>query len=435
MDEVPGARLWHAARPHSLLLGTETWDHERARQERGEALAELNGWTDEERDSWLAATAPAPVQLRFELLRDGRRVAGGERPVLPGDAVTLGRSAWMPVVHDFNIEIAQTASIADPEIRPSFTGAQCGAVILPVADRGWWMELAFAMSTPDPSDAALDLGSPGMQGKRRDARQILEFSGSLLLTPGQASEVQLPDDYLLRMQIDASPGVGQQAAGRAIRVDAPTLGLDPGMQGLLENFSGAVLWADPTGLLLLDADTGGRAAAEILRAAAAVPQLEIQLRQAEGDAAGEALLGLRGISGRSYHFATGLALDAVVDWEVEVASSSRAADPMFERLFAGWSGSVEARVFLGEVAASKCRLLYTELDVQHGEELVLAEGIPAAGDRLALPAVSGRLDQIRRLAQPLEFMGALADFRISNQASGADGAARSVEMTVLTVAE
>ena len=102
-------------------------------------------------------------------------VAASEQPVLPGSPVTLGRASATEMVHDFQVEIAQTSSVADPEMRPSFRGMQAGLVVLPVADRGWWVELAFASATHDPSDAEIDMGSESLAGKRRDAL-LGEFS-------------------------------------------------------------------------------------------------------------------------------------------------------------------------------------------------------------------------------------------------------------------
>lgn len=427
-ETIEAGQLWHAARPHAALLGTEDFDYDRARRERAQALAELNGWSRDERDAWLAATAPRPVGLEFEVTQNGKVIAQAAQPVLPGHPVTLGQASATGLVHDFQVEIAQTSSVADPEMRPSFTGMQVGMVALPVADRGWWVELAFASSTADPSDEEINLGSEGMAGKRRDARRIVEFSGALLLAPGEVGGVQLPDGMMIRVTLADAPGPGQQAAGRAIRVDVPTLALDPGMQGMLESFESAVVWADPSGLLLLDADTGARAAGELLRAAAAAPTVSIGLRSAQGEGEAEWLLGLRGVSGRDYHFASGLAGDSIVDWDVEVASAARIADPIFHRLLGGWSGSVGADLTAGEVRESRCDVKHTTLEPGQGQELVLAAPLPGSGDGVGLPGLYGRVDQIDRTVQPFRFRGPLARCQISSRVDG--GPDRKVELTV-----
>lgn len=434
-ERIEAGQLWHAARPHAALLGNEEFDFARARQDRAEALAELNGWSAEERDSWLAATAPRPVGLRFEVLQEGEALATAEQPILPGAPVTLGPASSLALVHDFQVEIAQTASVADPEMRPAFTGVQVGVLVLPVADRGWWVELAFASSVADASDEAIDLGAEGMDGKRRDARRIVEFSGALLLAPNEQGTVQLPGGLQLRLSLDDAPGPGQQAAGRAIRVDVPTLSLDPGMQGMLDDFESAIVWADPSGLLLLDADTGARAASELLRAAAAAPSVAIGVRTAQGDQASELLLGLRGLSGRDYHFASGLAADSIVDWDVEVASAARIADPIFHRLFSGWAGSVGADLMMGEVRESRCAIEHTSLDPSQGQDLVLAAPIPGSGDGVGLPGLYGRVDQIKRSAMPFRFRGPLASCKLSASRGAGSSGARSLELNVSASSE
>ena len=427
-ETLQAEQLWHAARPHEALLGAGDFDFARARADRADALAELNGWSSEERDSWLAATAPRPVGLRFEVLQDGKVVASAAQPILPGSPLTLGQASAKGLVHDFQVEIAQTSSVADPEMRPAFTGMQLGMVAVPVADRGWWVELAFASSEVHASDEAIDLGSEGMAGKRRDARSVVEFSGAILLAPGEPGTVQLPDGLQFRVTLDDAPGPGQQAAGRAIRVDVPTLAFDPGMQGMLESFESAVIWADPSGLLLLDADTGARAAGELLRAAAAAPTVTVGLRAQEGEGDSELLLALQGISGRDYHFAAGLAVDSIVDWDVEVASAARIADPVFHRMIDGWTGSIGADFTMGGVRESRCDVQHTTLTPSHGQELVLAAPLPGSGDGVGLPGLYGRVDQLNRAVQPFRFRGPLASCKLESRIG--DGPGRSVEMTV-----
>lgn len=427
-EAIESEQMWHAARPHAALLGNGDFDYARARQERADALAELNGWSREERDSWLAATAPRPVGLVFEVYQGRQLVAASEQPVLPGSPVTLGQASATEVVHDFQVEIAQTSSVADPEMRPSFTGMQAGLVVLPVADRGWWVELAFASAAQDPSDAEIDMGSESLAGKRRDARQIVEFSGALLVTPGEPAGVQLPGGMMIRLTLADAPGPGLQAAGRAIRVDVPTLSLDPGMEDMLASFESAVVWADPSGLLLLDADTGARAAGELLRAAAAAPSVSIGLRTAQGDAEEEWLLGLRGVSGCDYHFAAGKAVDALVDWDVEVASAARIADPTFHRLLSGWSGTVGADLVMGEVRESRCDVRHTTVRAGQGQELVLAAPLPGSGDGVGLPGLRCRIDQMQRAVQPFRFRGALATCTLRSLQG--DGPARTLELVI-----
>lgn len=425
--EMEPERLWHAARPHQALAGQEDWDFAQARADRAEALAEINGWSRSEKEAWLVATAPKPIVLRYRVTQGDQVITSGEQPILPGTPVTLGHAVHRRVVADFNVEIAQNSSVVDPDVRLAFTGAQIGLVAVPVAGRGWWLETCMVFAQPG-KPALIDLGNPGMVGKSRDERTMQEFSGPILLNPQQERVIELANGMRVQLQIDAAPGPGQQAAGRAIRVDVPTVNLDAGLQGILDDFDSSIVWAHPSGMLLLDADTGARAAGEILRAAAEATLVDLRATVREGEAAG--LLQLRGIAGRDYHFAAGRAMDVLADWDVEVASRSRMADPQFDRVFLGWSGKIGAEAIAGALAESRCDVARSGRLSQQLTGLVLSPEQPGADGQDGLPAVLGMLDQMSSWSVRFQFAGPLEDFKASRSMPSEADAAGGIELSL-----
>jgi hypothetical protein len=407
--EMEPERLWHFARPHRALTGQGDWDFAQARADRAEALADFNGWSRDEQSSWAAATAPKPVMLRYRITQGDQQLSAGAQPILPGSPVTLGHAVQRRVVADFNVEIAQNSTIADPDVRLAYTGAQVGLVVVPLAGKGWWLETCVVIARADES-GTINLGYPGMVGKSRDERFIQEFSGSLLLTPQVEQTIELANGIQLQFSIEEAPGPGKQAAGQAIRVDVPTLGLSDGLDQVLEDFASSIVWAHPSGLLLLDAASGARAADEILRVAGQAAWVDLHIQAVGVGEASEGLLKLRGIAGREYQFASGRAADILSDWDVEVASRARLADPQFERIFVGWSGSMGADLIGVALGASRCNVVRSGVLDPQSVQLVLAAAEPGADGQDGQPAVTGMIDQIARWSTRFQFDGPIEEY-------------------------
>jgi hypothetical protein len=425
--EMEPKRLWHQAKPHPALTGGDDWDFAQARAERAEALADLNGWDREERRAWASATAPKPIVLRYQMTRGEETLSRGEQPILPGAPVTLGHAIEQRVVADFNVEIAQNSSIADPDIRFAFTGAQVGLLAVPVAGKGWWLETCVVVARQGES-GTINLGNPGMVGKSRDERILQEFSGSVLLLPQAEHVIELGDGVKLSMTIDAAPQAGKQAAGQAIRVDVPSLGLSDRLDPVLEAFDSSIVWAHPSGLLLLDADSGGRAADEILRIAAQSSLVDLELKSDEESTSG--VLKLRGIAGREYHFASGRAADIIADWDVEVASRARLADPQFDRIFIGWSGSMSADLVAGALAASRCNVVRAGVIDPQPVSIVLAAAEPGADGQDGQLAVAGVYNQLRRWTTRFQFDGPIEEYTSQRSVPQEARASGAVRLTV-----
>ena len=425
--ELEPERLWHYARPHRVLTGQGDWDFAQARVDRAEALADINGWDREEREAWAAATAPEPVQLRYRITQGDQVLSGGMQPILPGTPVTLGHAMQRYVVADFNVEIAQNSSIVDPDIRPAFTGAQVGLVAVPLPGKGWWLETCVVIASRGES-GTIDLGNPGMVGKSRDERMIQEFSGSILLTPQAEQTIELGDGIKLQFTIDEAPGPGKQAAGQAIRVDVSSLALSDDLDQVLEDFDSSIVWAHPSGLLLLDADSGSRAADEILRIAGQASTVDLQL-QSSSDST-EGLLKLQGVAGREYLFASGRATDILADWAVEVASRARLADPQFERIFIGWSGSMGAELVGGALAESQCSVVCSGVLNPQAVPLVLAAAEPGADGQDGQPAVTGMINQLSCWSTRFHFNGPLEEYTATRSVPQEARESGSISLTV-----
>jgi hypothetical protein len=407
--EFEPERLWHVARPHQALMGREDWDFAQARAERAEALADLNGWDREESRAWANATAPKPVVLRYRITQGEQVLSAGEQPILPGSPVTLGHAMQRHVVTDFNVEIAQNSSIVDPDVRLAFTGAQVGLVAVPLAGKGWWLETCVVIASHGES-GTIDLGHPGMLGKSRDDRIIQEFSGAILLTPQAATTVELGEGIQLQFTIDQAPASGKRAADRAICVDVPSLGLSDGLDQVLEDFDSSIVWAHASGLLLLDADSGARAADEILRIAGQASAVDLQLQSLGDSSVG--LLKLRGIAGREYQFASGRAADILTDWDVEVASRARLADPQFDRVFLGWSGSMGADLTAGALTESRCDVVRSGVLSSKSIPLVLAAEEPGADGQDGQSAVTGMIQQFSCWSTRFQFAGPMEEYTV-----------------------
>lgn len=386
--------LYHALRPSIGLLGRGDANLATARQERAEALAELNGWTDAEREEWLEATRPVPVTVRYSLSRGDQRLAMGTRPMIPGKPVSLGTSTARPVVHDLQVEIAQSSTVADPIVVPSYVGAEVGLLIVPCGTGGWWVEFAGTAAERADEPMKLELGSGSMSGKTRDAKTVAEFGGAALLPAGQTRRWTFPGGLVLELTVEGSLPAVMQAAGRAIRVDLQTLPFDPGLATVLDDYRGSLLWAHPSGLLLLDAETGERAAAELARALAEVPEVAVMASVEDATKHGGTLLEGRFVGGRAVQFAIGQAMDVLVDWDVEVASSSRNADPEFERVFDGWAGQVSLHAMPGEAPRFDWQSTRSHALLKKGKELFLGAAEPLPGEGLPRPPIQARIDTL-----------------------------------------
>jgi hypothetical protein len=178
----------------------------------------------------------------------------------------------------------------------------------------------------------------------------------------------------------------------------------------------------------LDADSGGRAADEILCIAAQSSLVDLELKSDEESTPG--VLKLRGIAGREYHFASGRAADIIADWDVEVASRARLADPQFDRIFIGWSGSMSADLVAGALAASRCNVVRAGVIDPQPVSIVLAAAEPGADGQDGQLAVAGVYNQLRRWTTRFQFDGPIEEYTSQRSVPQEARASGAVRLTV-----
>lgn len=407
------AGLWHHMRPHEALTAQDAWDFARARRDRAEMVAELNGWSEIAAAEWLRKTAPRPVTLNYRLSQGERVLAAGQESVLPEAPVTLGSYSSASVVADYSVEIAQNSAIGDPSMRQSFTGATLGVVLLPLPEGKWWLETAVTWLEPGEEEW-IQTGSSELGKKTRDHRQVLEFSGPIVLQGSAASVLQLPGGFQLQFSVTGNSALPVHEAGRVLAVDLPTMGLDPALGSLLDEAGSDVVWADAAGFLLLDAELGKEAVEWMTQEASQVQFCRLQVRRnVEGRSAEAAMVDLQlpAVQGRSYRFAHGRAFDSLVDWDVEVASSSRMADPEFRRVFVGVLGEVAASVEDQQVTSSTCLLEWSAVQSVESMSYQIAGPTQATEGRAGLPAQFVNIEKVNRSVANFRWSGAQAAAR------------------------
>jgi hypothetical protein len=428
---------WKSFELGPLLRGDNDLNMEVARAERAEALAGLNGWNQTETAQWLRATAPQAVQISYVVRQGDQILASGSQPILPGHPITLGSSSMKSVVAELDVEIAQGASVADPYIKYLFEGTNLALDLLPVAGKGWWTELALTGSAGMDSKV-IDTGYSQISGKDRVRQTYFELNASVMLVAGKANHLSLPGFKIgknieLEIRVSEAPPSGVYAAGNYLCLDLPTLPVDDELASQISLHGGSLLWASPTGLMVLEKESGQMIAEELQRAAAEVSVVDLALSLASGkQQSGSPMLQLTSISNRPVHFSAGEAFDALVDWDVEVASTARVADPIFRRLYSGVTGTVSATISAGELVETQLQMQMTMSSIGQSTRLTLSGEMPLSQqDGGVLPATKvlcehplqahsnflwrGHLSQVemRRSLPPLFDLGEQAIVRLS----------------------
>ncbi len=397
--------LWHRMDPGELLAGTMDTSYRQARLKRAETLAGLNDWSEQELLDWIAMTAPLPVQIEFSVVQvDGKEgngmdgvLASGSQPLYPGVATSLGQQSAQPVVSELDVEIASGSSIADPEMKWMFEGVSLAVAAVPVGQSQWWVELALTISQSEGGDV-IDTGNQGITGKGREKARVLEFSGPILTTAGQAAVVRLPgfstgSHVEVRLQLDGKAQPTVFPAGGYLAVDLPTMPLDPGLGALLRNSSENFVWSSPAGMLILDADSGTMIAEELAATAADVVGAKLAVTVSSRKGANAPFLTLPGVVGRDYTFAAGQAYDVLTDWDVEVASESRIPAPRFHRVFEGVSGLIRATSASGGLDGTELDIEFSQISM--GESTALKLG----GEKLPVNDANRRMGPVHVLVE------------------------------------
>lgn len=419
------ADYWLELRPEAGLSEYDAWQYESYATQRAEALARLNDWDQGQRDAWLEAAIPAPVELTYSVEREGGQVLlRGVEGMAHGRPAALGLRTQHPVVIGFSGQIAAQATIAAPVVGSIFEGTALQAVIYPIPGRGWWVEYALTSNKAMPTEA-IQTGSAGIDGKARIRQQILEWGGSVVLEPGKPVQMSMmdPQGGQLRMtlQVDQAAPTGRTPAGRFVALDVPTLNLDPGMAGVLDEMRGSLAWASPCGLLVIDPDAAGAAADELLLAVAEVPQVTLELRYAQDDQPEQVRSRVQSVAGRSVRFASGQLEDALVSWDLDVANQARLATPQFASLFAGWRGSLTATTQAGEIRSSAIRLRASSLAYGKTRRVQMAAARELGGQGGVLPEESGFIEVPLHSQRSFQADGRRALIRFERGSANAQG--------------
>jgi len=393
--EVP-SEFWLELRPSAGLSDDEAWDYEAHLAMRADAVARLNDWDQGQRDAWLEASSPVPVELSYAVERaGGKPLLRGVESLVPGRAAALGPRTQHPVVMGFSGEIASQATIAEPITGSLVEGTALHTALYPIPGRGWWLEYAMVSNQALPSEL-IETSSQSIDGKARIRQQLVEWGGSVVLTPGKPVEMSLLDSQggmlSLRFQVDTPAPQAAIRAGRFMAYDLPTLGLDPGLAGLQDQMRGALAWASPCGLLLVEPDVGGASIEELVSAVAEVPQVRLSLVHAMGEQPEQVRADLQSVAGRPLRFASGQLEDALVSWNSDVAAQARLLTPRFAWFFSGWRGDLMATTQSGEVRHSSMDLEVSSLSYGEAQYLQMAAARQLGGEGGLLPEETGLIE-------------------------------------------
>ncbi len=354
-----------------------------------EALAAFvgsrNHWSDKELQKWVEFSKQAPVPISFSLRdrQNGEVLLAGSHQVHLGRPIAIRDLVQRQVVRDLDVEIAQASAIADPVIGAQFAGRSLALELLPVPGHGFRAELSVVDSAFGDQEY-LETGYAAIKGFDRLRQDLAEAGWRSLLVPGAPTVFRLPgrDGRSLELQLSCGGAVPEQtlAAGDAVAVcTVPTLAEDPAEWAEMANSLELLgdTWAASSGYLALSGgfvedqiaavrtalDRGTQRYALELAAYVSHPEGERQILELGGEVLG----------GHPVRFARGDLAKVLTDWDVEVAQSSRIADPQFDTLFDGVSGSLLA----GPDGAVELAFKMSRVD--HGQPitLTLSRTLPA----------------------------------------------------------
>jgi hypothetical protein len=331
--------------------------------------------------------APGPVALRVAFSRDGATLLRAEGHVTPGAAVVFADATERSVVADYNVEIAQAASIGDPILATLRSGASAEVCVTPLPDGRSAVVEAVARSVDPQGDATIDVGHPGFGAADRCETAFAELATTFRAANGRPCTVAWTglDGARMALDVDAawtaapppsepavvvSPFLGSRFGGfRTVREPAmhdDSSSPDAVVPAAVPEFSAEALLAaafhDPAyaatvkssgTALVLPASESRTAAQQFARLCAAADAMTAEAQvdcvaaivpegaQLAAGApmpagawivatySGPALRGLpaccTGGTERRY----------LSDWDVEVAQSARIPDPRFEQLATG----------------------------------------------------------------------------------------------------
>ncbi|MCP4094095.1 MAG: hypothetical protein GY747_11665 [Planctomycetes bacterium] len=349
-DNVSGYGRWIALNPGWIERGTDTAAGSRLSLLSRVAAAE--GVGEETQQTWASATAPTPVVLNYRILASGKEVLAGRESAPLGKAIALSDSRRLSEILDFNVEIASGAGILDPVVGHQHRGTSLALELQPIPGMGWQAEFALVHSTTAPGVPLQD-GYAQMDGKMRLIEHIAECGLTTVVKPNKVMQVELanlgPGKVVMEFSIESAPPAGVMVLAEDLAMVAvPTLASTPSWSNYLNTWEDdSNLWSNSEGFVIFQGDNALTTAN--VAAAAAIAQakpfgLALTVQTIEDGVEGDvSQLSWQGLQNHPIIFAQGTVRDALTDWDVEVASVSRVADPYFENLFSGAQGEFTGR--------------------------------------------------------------------------------------------
>ncbi len=377
-------------------------------RELGAFLAVRNDWNDRSVRAWKRASRPRSVPFRFELRApDGEQVLLSAREVIPLlQPVAFRDLRKRSVIRDFDVEIAQRSSIADPIQDTQYAGLSLAVELIPLPGVGYRAEFAVVDTAFLPL-SPIDTHYDAIQGADRLPEALTESGFTTLLQVGKERHFSLPGrqgNYELVVACGGEPVVVSIPAGEGIQTCfAPSLAVSEDWEAFVHELQRhGDTSSFGVGYLAFGDEHASEQVERVLeRVRARAHARELNATLVEVGKEGERrLVDFRGalMVGRPLRLAQGRTAQALMDWGVEVACDARIADPDFTSLFDGVRGSfrldeegaLDVDLELSGVDFSASRLLTLSADIPGGES--------ADGPTPAMPAdrVAVDLPEVRR---------------------------------------
>ncbi len=340
-EEGRPPRAWWALQVPWLQL--DPWDRETDRRARAAWMAQQNGWDRTSLERFLATTRPQGRSLRWRIEEGGRWVAGGEEILLPAEPRLAGGRVEHRVVLRLAAELASGSALADPLEGRLWSGLSLGFRLLPLAGRGHALDLCLTRSERLPGEP-LPAESRDLAGLDRLPVRLLEAGLRLWMPPGEEQKVTLPglggEPWILYLELEGGPPPGPAESGAAVLLDLAALAAEEEWPALLRAWErDGPVWSSSSGLVALSGPEAGARAESVLEDAWHILRPWSCRIEGAGEAP-ELRLAARLCGRAPLRLASGEARRWLVDWDAQVAGTTRMLQPGLEEILEGWSGSL-----------------------------------------------------------------------------------------------
>jgi len=351
-------------------------------------------------ESWAELVSPAAVSLSYKIYdaSNGELFLAGSEPVQVGPLVNFFEGAERSLLKSFDVEIAQGVSIADPYVCSAFDGMSLAIRLLPNPGQGWQMEMALCHTT-SLGASPIETGSADMSGLDHLQRAIVEFSNTMAVTPGVPVSMHIPgfgdSELNIELTVDgAVPAIGMTAPNSegASVVDASSMTTGD-YKKFINGINFARLGVSEFGWLVFRGNSAGEAmVSAVEEIVAANTSRECELTISIGSETDEDVLyQVNGYLSAQHplKLADGVSSQALTDWDVEIACSSRIADPLMSDCFSGLLASIE----LLDSGQVKLDLDMSECSLGESKTIFMGSELIVLG-QVVLPAQKVNIEQV-----------------------------------------